>query len=443
MRFSEIKSLLSIGAGVSMAVAASVGIALIETLIVARLGADALAGVTLALALYSLIFVGCLGVIVAITPILSQAVGRGDVPAIRCHVQQAGFVAGAMSLVGFIIFALSPVLLAPMASHPGELAIALDYLAGAAPGLPAWLAYIGLRSVLMTLGSVRIATFTMLASVPVHALMAYALVHGTPWSPALGVMGAGIAHCAVSWVTVAIILLVMRRSRKPLVMAIMQGPVVFSAPEFRAIVRLGIPMSARILMREGMLPASVMLVASAGSTMVAAHAVAMRVVGLAGIVSFGIGSAAIVRVGEALGAGDRPGARSISKLAVWLSLASGVVASVVIVACAPSIATLFLPAADAATPVAARLLAVACLFLLIDCVQGTLGAGLVALQDARVPLAIYAVCIWLVGFPLAHVCASIFAVPAEGVWIGLCIGSSSATALMIWRWRVKFRASGA
>jgi MATE family multidrug resistance protein len=443
VRFSEIKSLLSIGAGISMAVAASVGIAVIETLIVARLGADALAGVTLALALYSLVFVGCLGVVVAITPILSRAVGGGDTHAIRCLAHQVGFVAGAMSLIGFVVFALSPVLLAPMASHPGELDVALRYLAGAAPGLTAWLGYIALRSVLMTLGSVRIATITMLASVPVHALMAYALVHGTPWTPELGVLGAGIAHCAVSWVTVAVILLAMRRSGQPLVSAIMRGPVTFSGPEFRAIFRLGIPMSARILLREGMLPASVMLVAPAGGAMIAAHAVAMRVVGLAGIASFGIGSAAIVRVGEALGAGDRRRARDVSRLAIFLSLASGIAASIVIVACAPQIAALFLPAADAVTPVATRLLMVACVFLLIDCVQGTLGAGLVALQDARVPLAIYAVCIWLVGFPLAHVCASVFPVAAEGVWFGLSIGSAIATALMVVRWRAKFRTAEA
>lgn len=440
MRHSEIKTLLSIGAGVSVAIGASVGISVIETLIVARLGADALAGVTLALALYSLVFVGCLGVVVAITPILSQAVGRGDPAAIRCHAHQAGFVAAAMSLVGLVVFALSPFLLAPMAGDARELDIALTYLQGAALGLPAWVIYIAQRSVLMTLGSVRIATWTMLASVPVHALLAFALVHGTSISPALGVLGAGIAHSVVSYLTVAVIVVAMRRSGTPAVSDIMRGPVRFSQPEFRAIFRLGIPMCGRILLREGMVPASVMLVAPAGGVMIAAHAVAMRVVALAGIASFGIASAAIVRVGEEIGAGRLAEAKAVSALATRLCVGIGLLISLAIVVAAPQLVGLFLPPDEVLTPMTARLLMVACVFVLIDCVQSPVGATLVALHDARMPLVIYAVCIWVLGFPLAHVCAQIFPVAVEGVWFGLSVGSACATALLIARLRRKFQA---
>jgi MATE family multidrug resistance protein len=422
-----------------MAVAASHGISVIETLIVARLGPDALAGVTLALALYSLIFVACLGVVVAITPILSQAVGRGDAAAVRSLAHQAGFVTATVSAVGLLVFAMSPLLLAPLANSQAELDTALAYLTGAAAGLPAWVGYIGLRSVLMTLGSVRIATWTMLASVPVHALMAWALVHGTPWTPGAGVLGAGVAHCLVSCLTVVVIVMAMRRFGTSAVAQAARGPVRFNAAEYRAIIRLGLPMSARILLREGMLPASVVLVAPAGAAMVAAHAVAMRVVGLAGIVAFGIANATIVRVGEAIGASDWPQARAVTALATRLSLGLGGVICVAIVIGAPQIVGLFLPADEPMAPMAARLLMVACVFLLIDCVQGPVGAALVAMQDARMPLAIYAVCIWLLGFPLAYVCAGVLPVAAEGVWAGLSAGSALATALIIARLRRKLK----
>ncbi|QEI06568.1 MATE family efflux transporter [Pigmentiphaga aceris] len=439
MSQSETKTLLSISAGVSMAIAASIGISFIETLVVAQLGAQALAGVTIALALYSLVFVGCLGVVVAINPILSQAVGRGDKAAIRSNAQQAGFVALAMSCVGLLVFAASPYLLALTASDPQQLDKAVTYLKGAAVGLPAWVFYIALRSVLMSLGSVRIATWTMLASVPFHALLAYALTHGTPLSPALGVLGAGIAHSAISYLTVVVILLAMRRSRSPAVRNVMQGPIRFDAPVFGAIFHLGAPMCARILLREGMLPASVMLVAPAGASMVAAHAVALRVVGFAGIVSFGLGSATIVQVGAAIGAKDWTRAKAISGLATRLCIGIGALVCVGIVLGATSIVGLFLPADDTITPMTARLLAVACLFVLIDCVQGPVGAALVAMQDARMPLVIYAVCVWLLGFPLAYVFSHGMSVAAEGVWLGLSVGSACATAMLVLRLRKKFR----
>ena len=436
---SETKTLLSIGAGVSMAIAASIGISFIETLVVAQLGAQALSGVTLGLALYSLVFVGCLGVVVAINPILSQAVGRGDQLAIRSNAQQAGFVALAMSVLGLLVFALSPYLLAPMASDATQLDIAVTYLKGAAAGLPAWVVYIALRSVLMSLGSVRIATWTMLASVPFHALFAYALTHGTPFSPALGVLGAGIAHSVISYLTVVVILLAMQRSRSPVMRNLMQGPMRFDAPVFGAIFRLGIPLCARILLREGMLPASVLLLASSGTAMVAAHAVALRVVSFAGVVSFGLASATIVQVGAAIGAGDWIRAKAITSLATRLCVGLGVLICLGIIASATSIVGLFLPADDIITPMTARLLAVACLFVLIDCVQGPVGAALVAMQDAKMPLVIYAVSIWLLGFPLAYVLSHAMAVAAEGVWLGLSLGSACATAMLAIRLREKLK----
>jgi MATE family multidrug resistance protein len=436
---SETKTLLSIGAGVSMAIAASVGIALIETLVVSQLGPEALSGVTLALGLYSLVFVGCLGVVVAITPTLAQAVGRGDLPAVRRNAHQAAFVVATVSVVGLLIFALSPWLLSPMASGAGQRDIAFTYLKGAATGLPAWVAYIALRSTLMTLGSVRIATWTMIASVPVHAVMAYALVHGTPISPALGVLGAGIAHNLVSYLTVVVILLVMRRSRTPAVMNVMQGPLRFDGSTYRAIIRLGIPMSARILLREGMLPLSVMLVAPAGAAMVAAHAVALRVVSFAGIASFGISSATLVRVGAAIGAGEWVRARSVTRLATGLCVGIGLTVCLAIVVGAAQISGLFLPPDPTLISLASRLLAVACVFVLIDCVQGPIAAALVALHDARMPLLIYGVCIWLLGLPLAYVFSRSLPVAVEGVWWGLSVGSACATVLLTLRLRRKMR----
>lgn len=436
----EARKILTIGAGVSLTIAASVGIALIETLIVSSLGAAELAGVTLALSLYNIVFVACLGVVVAITPILSRAVGRQDDSAIRSTAHQAIWVAGAMSAAGLLVLALSSLFLRHLTNTPAELVSSLEYLWGAAPGLPAWILYVALRSILIATNKVRIATFVMLASVPVHAGLAYILTYGTAVSAPLGVLGAGIAYSAISYLTVGAVLVGMVRSRSPLLANVMAGPFRLRWHEFRAIVALGLPMAGRIVLREGTMPASVLLVAPLGAEALAAHAVALRIVSLAGIASFGISNATIARVGMALGSGDWSRARQVGGIAGRLSLIIGLILCLGIVATAEPVARLFLANGDSGLiALAARLLGVCCLFILLDCLQGPAVGALVALQDAKWPLAIFAGGTWLIGFPLAYGLSRALSYPLEAAWAGLIIGSGVSTGLLVLRLRWKLR----
>lgn len=64
------------------------------------------------------------------------------------------------------------------------------------------------------------------------------------------------------------------------------------------------------------------------------------------------------------------------------------------------------------------------------------------MQDARMPLMIYAAGIWLLGFPLAYVFSHSLPVAVEGVWLGLSVGSGFATVMLVLRLRAKFRKQG-
>jgi MATE family multidrug resistance protein len=99
----EARAVGGISAAVTMTMFAQLAISAIETLIVARLGTRALAGVTLAISVDSLVFMFALGVTTAITPIVSEAFGRGDALAVRVSGQQGIWVGLSFALPGVAV----------------------------------------------------------------------------------------------------------------------------------------------------------------------------------------------------------------------------------------------------------------------------------------------------------------------------------------------------
>jgi MATE family multidrug resistance protein len=89
----EARILAHTSLAVALAIFAHAAIATLETLFVARLGTDALAGMTLGLSLYTLAYLFSLGIVTAITPIAATAHGRRDVETLRLSAQQ-GVLAG-------------------------------------------------------------------------------------------------------------------------------------------------------------------------------------------------------------------------------------------------------------------------------------------------------------------------------------------------------------
>ncbi|SHE69274.1 MATE family efflux transporter [Acidocella aminolytica] len=95
---AEVRAIGGISASVTVTMLAQLAISAVETFVVARLGTKVLAGVTLALNFYLLVFLVTLGVVTAVTPIAAQALGRGDEDRVRLVGQQGLWVALLVSL---------------------------------------------------------------------------------------------------------------------------------------------------------------------------------------------------------------------------------------------------------------------------------------------------------------------------------------------------------
>src|SRR5207253_2563580 len=156
----------------------------------------------------------------------------------------------------------------------------------------------------------------------------------------------------------------------------------------------------------------------------------------------GLGQAATVRVGLALGRGD---SRGISK-AGWTAWTLGVgfmgVMALGMWAAPHSLVTLFLrdvPANAVAIALAVSFLKVAAAFQLVDGAQ-VIGAGMLrGLHDTRWPLLFALVGYWIVGLGIGAWLAFARDWQGVGIWVGLASGLAAVAALMMARWILRDR----
>jgi MATE family multidrug resistance protein len=177
-----------------------------------------------------------------------------------------------------------------------------------------------------------------------------------------------------------------------------------------------------------------------GTTALAAHQVALQIAAILFMVPLGIGIAATVRVGHAVGRNDPPAVRRAGFVATVLGIVFMSVMTLAVILGRFAIARFFFgEAADSAGAVidlTATLLLVGATFFIADGIQTVVAGALRGLNDTRVPLLFAAISYWLVGFPAACGLAFSTNLGAVGVWIGLSCGTAVYAVLLILRFQL-------
>ena len=206
--------------------------------------------------------------------------------------------------------------------------------------------------------------------------------------------------------------------------------------------RLGWPIGVTMALEMGVFALAAYFMGWIGAPAVAAHAVALQLAALTFMVPLGLGQAATVRVGLALGRHDPKGVARAG-WAAWLS-GVGFMASMALMmwAIPRPLITLFLddvPANAAVIGLAVSFLHVAAAFQLVDGAQ-VIGAGMLrGLHDTRWPLLFALLGYWVVGLGIGTWLAFGRDWKGVGIWVGLASGLAAVAALILARWIMRER----
>ena len=407
---------------------------------IGRLGGEAVAAAALAGTVYWVSFTFGMGLMSAVAPLAAQAYGAEKAPRVR-RALRAGLWTALMIALPIMACSLrgKQILLglgqAPMPAH-----LAQQYLFGLAWGVAPALWFIAIRGFMGAVNRPEPVLWITLAAIPANALLVYLLIYGQCGLPQLGLFGAGLATTLVNFATF-IAGMWFAVHRKPFSdYHVLRRFFALDWSLTKQLVVIGTPISLSLLLEFGLFSAAALLMGRISTTAIAAHQIALQVAAILFMIPYGIGLAATVRVGHAVGRNDPAGARRAGIVAMLLGIALSALFTIVEVMTRFAIARFFLGEgltdADATVELAATLLLVGATFFITDALQTIAAGSLRGMNDTSVPLSLAAVSYWLIGFPLCCLLGLFTPLGPVGIWIGLSIGTLVYGLLLLLRFRL-------
>ena len=420
----------------------------IDTLLVARSSATDLAALAVGGASYISIFIGFMGVLMALAPVVGQLFGARQLEEAGRQAHQAVWLALALSLLGGVALAFPEPFLWLSRASPEVAVKVRGYMLALAFSLPASLLFTVYRAFNTAVGRPKAVMALQVGALALKLPLSTALVFGVPvlGLPALGAVGCGIATGVAMWAQVVGAFWLLKRDPFYLPFRLMghglQRP---HKAALRQQLKLGLPMGAGILVEVTGFTFMAIFIARLGTTPVAGHQIAVNLVSMLFMMPLALANATGTLVAQSIGAGWAADARRLGwhGLLIGCSLAA-VVGGVVFLAREP---VLRLYTQDA-TVLAAALPLVAWLvvFHVADAAQTIAAFVLRAYKIATVPMVIYVAALWGVGlgggYQLAFNVSG--AVPAalqgaRGFWMastaGLVMAGAALSAFMVWMLR--------
>ena len=424
---------------------AVLGFGTVDTVLVARHSPTDLAALAVGGATYITIFIGLMGVVLAVSPIVGQLYGAQRLREAGHQAWQALWLALALALLGCTLLVFPAPFLALAKAGPEVADKVRGYLLGLAFALPAALLFTVYRGFNTAVSRPKAVMALQLGGLALKVPLSLALVTGLPalGLPAMGVVGCGIATALAMWAQLLVAMVVLRRDpfyrRFELTAPGQRAP---HGPSLRALLRLGVPIGLSIGVEVTGFAFMAIFISRLGETAVAGHQIAANLVSLLFMMPLGLSNATSTLVAQRIGAGDLRDARRLG----WhgLQFAGGValvVGGLVFLAREP-VLRLY---TDNPTVLAAALplLAWVALFHAADAVQTVAAFVLRAWRIATLPTLIYVGALWGVGlgggYALAFNAGGV--VPqalqgAPGFWIasttGLTVAALALGSLLAW-----------
>ncbi len=401
----------------------------VDTVIAGHHGTTTLAAVAVGTALFWLPMMVPMGTLMALPPSVSQLDGAGRRAEIGPLFRQSLWLAAGLGLLLFALLSLLPLALAPMGIAADIVPGATDFLHAIRWGIPAFTLYLAMRYLSDGLHWSMPTMVLGFGGLLLLAPLGYALTNGVGGLPALGAAGLGWASAAMFWAQALAFAAYLARSARFADLRLFAHLEAPRWPVQRGLLGTGLPIGVTVAMEGSLFIVTALLIGRLGELPVAAHQIAINVASLCFMIPFGVAEATTVRVGHALGRGDRGGIRRAYGAGIALVLGTQALSALVLLLGHDAIAALY--TADAAVAaLAATLLLYAALFQFPDGIQVLSAGALRGLKDTRVPMWLAALAYWGIGMPVGAGLGLWLGWGPRGMWLGLTAGLSVAALLL-------------
>jgi len=412
----------------------------VDTLMVGQLGHDSLAGIALGSTVFFLIYVVFSGVILGVSPIVSQAVGGRDFDKVGRATRQGLWLSVALGIPAFLIFQNSHDLLIALNQHPEVAADSSAYLRAISWGIFPGLAIMAMRGLLEGNGDTPPIMLVAFVAVGLNVYLNNVLMFGWYGLPALGLVGTGYASALVFFsVFLMLAVYIHLRYSQYQIFQQLRFP---DGAMLIELIRVGAPISLTLGFECSMFSAAGIAMGTLGKYELAAHQIALQTASVSFTAALGLAIAASVRVGQAVGRGCIEEARIAGHVGMLLCLSVMACSAVGLWLFPQKIIGMYidvnLPENQTVLNLATVFLAIAALFQIVDGLQVAGACALRGLKDTFATMILTFIAYWGIGaLAGAWFCFGL-GWGGKGLWLGMTLGLAAAAILLVARfeWKV-------
>jgi MATE family multidrug resistance protein len=406
----------------------------VDTVVVGHVSARELAAASLGnLYVFGLAVFG-MGVLWSLDPIVSQAMGARDPQGASLGIQRG--VAVACSMGALITLACLP---APwvfrVLGQPAEVVPrAAGFVWMSAPSMIALLLFVTLRQALQAMKHTRAIVITICAGNVVNLLLNLVFVFGGFGLPAMGAPGSALSSTIGRWFMLALLLQLSRAELGPMLRPFRRES--FAKAPILSTLRLGLPIGIQASVEFATFASITVMAGWFGAEAIGGHQVAINLASLSYMVPAGIGSAASVLVGHAIGEGDSAHARRVAASALLIGASFMVLMALLMLAVPGWFASAY-TSVPGVVAIAVALIPIAGLFQVFDGVQVVAAGVLRGAGDTRAAMLANVLGFWLLGMPVSLWLGFGSRLGVTGLWWGFVAGLGAVALFLTARVRTR------
>ncbi|MEP6260300.1 MAG: MATE family efflux transporter [Gillisia sp.] len=428
----EFRTNLHIAFPVMLGQLGHVMVGFVDNLMVGQLGAAPLAAISLG---NSLVFIALslgIGFSFAITPLIAEADGSGDLDKGRSYFHHGVILCAATGIILFLMLLLAKPILYHLDQPPEVVALAIPYLEIVALSMIPLMIFQAYKQFADGLSQTKYSMYATLIANVVNIVFNYLLIYGIWIFPRLELEGAAWGTLISRFFMVWFIWEILRRKDKFKAYFVWSKKELLNTAIFKRLLALGFPTALQMFFEVAIFTGTIILAGTLGTNAQAANQIALNLASMTFMIAVGLGVTATIRVGNQKGLKNYSNLRRIAYSTFLLVFVIEAIFAIGFILMKNWLPTIYIDDVEVIV-LAAQLLIIAALFQLSDGLQVVILGALRGLQDVKIPTLICFIAYWIIGFPISIYFGREDQMGSMGIWLGLLAGLTASAVLLHYR----------
>lgn len=408
-------SLFSLAVPIILANTLQTAYQLIDTFWLGRLGANAVAAVSISFPLLFLVLSVGSGLTLAGTVMVSQYKGAENQKMVDFSSSQViALVLVVSTILAAISYAAAGPLLYLIGAGPEILQDSTDYFKVSSLGFVFLFLFFAFQSLMRGIGNVMLPVYIVLFTVVLNLILDPLFIYGYGPIPGYGVAGAAVASLVTQGLSAAIGLYILFRGRSGIKINLSAMKV--NRNSLKRIFNLGLPASVEQSTRALGMTMMVVLVTSFGSEVVAAYGIGARILSFIIIPALGMAIATTSLVGQNIGAIKIKRAEKVANLSAKIAFYGLTSIGILMYLFAEPLTAFFIPNDPEVIEDASLFIKIMAPSFGLLGVQQILNGVFNGAGFTKASMLISILSLWIIRFPLAFLLSHKTSLGYEGIW---------------------------